>query len=170
MCILFHEIFRSIPIKESWEGSWEKKAAAAAAAAAKFQMFYLQGQLWSKDWFCKTYFWGAWRKEAIDMPILWIKIHIHWSFDSASSVTSWKFKQLMSTKSMSCSSAALLFPSIPFHFILVFSKNRRVEGNSNFEIAISFHFYINFQNYYFLPFWLLFPSTFLKLLFPSTFL
>ena len=54
--------------------------------------------------------------------------------------------------------AALLFPSIPFHFILVFSKNRRVEGNSNFEITISFHFSISFRNCYFLPFWLLFPS------------
>ena len=27
-----------------------------------------------------------------------------------------------------------------------------------FEITISFHFYINFRNCYFLPFWLLFPS------------
>ena len=53
---------------------------------------------------------------------------------------------------------ALLFPSIPFHFFKVFSKNRRVEGNSNFEITISFHFYINFRNCYSLPFWLLFPS------------
>ena len=49
---------------------------------------------------------------------------------------------------------------LPFHFILVFSKNRRVEGNSNFEITISFHFYINFRNCYFLPFWLLFPSSY----------
>ena len=47
---------------------------------------------------------------------------------------------------------ALLFPSIPFHFFPHFSKNRRVEGNSNFEIAISFHFCINFKNCYFLPF------------------
>ena len=52
----------------------------------------------------------------------------------------------------------MLFPSIPFHFFKVFSKNRRVEGNSNFEITISFHFYINFRNCYLLPFWLLFPS------------
>ena len=48
---------------------------------------------------------------------------------------------------------------LPFHFFLFFSKNRRVEGNSNFEITISFHFYINFRNCYLLPFWLLFPST-----------
>ena len=53
---------------------------------------------------------------------------------------------------------ALLFPSIPFHFFPHFSKNRRVEGNSNFKSAISFHFYIDFRNYYLLPFWLLFPS------------
>ena len=66
--------------------------------------------------------------------------------------------------------AALLFPSIPFHFFKVLSKNRRMEGNCNFEITISFHFYINFRNCYFLPFWLLFPSTFLNLLFPSIFL
>ena len=54
--------------------------------------------------------------------------------------------------------SALLFPSIPFHFFPHFSKNRRVEGNSNFKSAISFHFYIDLRNYYFLPFWLLFPS------------
>ena len=53
---------------------------------------------------------------------------------------------------------ALLFPSIPFHFFPHFSKNRRVEGNSNFKIAISFHFCIDFKNCYFLPFQLLFPS------------
>ena len=67
----------------------------------------------------------------------------------------------------------LLFPSIPFHSILVFSKikncyflpfsllfpstfkslkKKGVEGNSNFKIAISFHFSINFKNCYFLPF------------------
>ena len=47
---------------------------------------------------------------------------------------------------------------LPFHFFPHFSKNRRVEGNSNFKSAISFHFYIDLRNYYFLPFWLLFPS------------
>ena len=36
-------------------------------------------------------------------------------------------------------------------------------GNSNLKIAISFHFYINFKNFYFLPSLLLFPSTFFKI-------
>ena len=52
---------------------------------------------------------------------------------------------------------ALLF-FLPFHFLKIFSKTRRVEGNSNFEITISFHFYINFRNCYFISFLLLFPS------------
>ena len=49
---------------------------------------------------------------------------------------------------------ALLF-FLPFHFLKIFSKTRRVEGNSNFEITISFHFYINFRNCYFISFLLL---------------
>ena len=46
---------------------------------------------------------------------------------------------------------AISFHSIPFfpHF----SKNRRGEGNGNFEIAISFHFCIDLKNCYFLPFY-----------------
>ena len=41
-----------------------------------------------------------------------------------------------------------------------------MEGNSNFEIAISFHFSINLKNCYFLPFWL---QTFNQFLFNHLF-
>ena len=61
-------------------------------------------------------------------------------------------------RNQACLLTGVAISFLPFHFILAFSKNRRVEGNSNFEITISFHFHINFQNCYFLPFLLLFPS------------
>ena len=46
--------------------------------------------------------------------------------------------------------------AISFHFHcyflpLFYSTKNKVEGNSNFKITISFHFYINLKNCYYLP-------------------